>query len=156
MKKNKNLFADDVVDQKTTAKTLRTSSKLSTPSPSLKENGTKNFSQTTRSVSYSTLNPSSNASSTSRPLKKDDNTETKKKKPRRTPFQRPFWMNLSRRPFRNSALRKPKSDMVVFPEDSLLIKGMRKPYVYIFPDFQLNDSGPNKGVYWKQFYNPSE
>ena len=127
-----------------------------TPSPSNKEESTKNISQTAQSVSYSTLNPPSNASSTSRPLKKDDNTETKKKKPRRTPFQRPFWMNLSRRPFRNSAMRKPKSDMVVFPEDSLLIKGMRKPYIYIFPDFQLNDSGPNKGVYWKQFYNPSE
>ena len=27
---------------------------------------------------------------------------------------------------------------------------------YIFPDFQLNDAGPNKGVYWKQFYNPGE
>ena len=114
------------------------------------------MSQTTQSVRYSTPNPPSNASSTSRPLKKDDNNQTKKKKPRRTPFQRPFWMNLSRRPFRNSALRKPKSDMVVFPEDSLLIKGMRKPYIYIFPDFQLNDSGLNKGVYWKQFYNPGE
>ena len=144
------------MDQMKTAKTLRTSSKSSTPSLSLKENGRTNMSQTTQSVGYSTPNPSSNASSTSRPLKKDDNNQTKKKKPRRTPFQRPFWMNLSRRPFRNSALRKPKSDMVVFPEDSLLIKGMRKPYIYIFPDFQLNDSGPNKGVYWKQFYNPSE
>ena len=150
------MFADDVLDQKTTAKTLRTSSKLSTPSPSLKENGTTNISQTPRSVIYSTLNPPSNASSTSQPLMKNDNTERKKKKPRRTPFQRPFWMNLSRRPFRNSASRKPKSDVVVFPEDSFLIKGMRKPYVYIFPDFQLNDSGPNKGVYWKQFYNPSD
>ena len=150
------MVADDVVDQKTTAKTLRTSSKSSTPSLSNKENGRTNMSQTTQSVGYSTPNPPSNASSTSRPLKKDDNTETKKKKPRRTPSQRPFWMNLSRRPFRNSALRKPKSDMVVFPEDSLLIKGMRKPYIYIFPDFQLNDSGPNKGVYWKQFYNPGE
>ena len=86
----------------------------------------------------------------------EGNDKKKKKNNGRTPFQRPFWMSISRRPFRNSGLRTPKAEHILFPDDSLLLKNIRKPYVYIFPNFKISHSGPNKGVYWQQFYPRNE
>ena len=130
---------------------------LTTQNPSMsKENITENISQSMPTSNVTSTSQSSDISTTIKPIKLDKGDENKKKKPSRTPFQRPFWMNLSRRPFRTSGLRKPKSDSITFPEESLLIKGLRKPYIYIFPDFQLNDAGPYKGVYWKQFYHSNQ
>ena len=126
-------------------------------SPTTEESNERNTSETTSSPNIMPSKQSSNTSTTNGDtMTKKESNKKKKKKKSRTPFQRPFWMNLSRRPFRNSGLRKPKSDSIMFPEESLLLKGIRKPYIYIFPDFQLNDAGPYKGVYWKQFYHPNE
>ena len=137
--------------------TTQISTKMTTQNTSTsEENIIESISQLTPVVNVTSTTQSSNFNTTNTPIKQDKDDENKKKKPSRTPFQRPFWMNLSRRPFRTSGLRKPKSDSIVFPEESLLIKGLRKPYIYIFPDFQLNDAGPYKGVYWKQFFHSKE
>jgi hypothetical protein len=106
------------------------------------------------------IEPTNTTSLTNDTLKRQTTNEgkdkNKKKNTSRTPFQRPFWMSISRRPFQNSGLIKPKAEHISFPDDSLLVKSMRKPHVYVFPNFKISHSGTNNGVYWQQFYRRNE
>ena len=66
--------------------------------------------------------------------------------------KRPFWMSIWQRPFTKSGLKKPKHQKIIFPDDSLLVEKIRKPYNYIYPNFKIKPPTPNNGVFWKQFY----